>query len=448
MKIGVISDHLATTTGFKVATEPFVNGFIKEGWDVHYLGVVGDGLDWPDDSPIKMTRCDHSSPKDNGILRDWLQSVKPDIVFAVRDAGTMVDWSIGPDSIGGIWSLIKDGYLNQPLFNVVYYVPIEGIPISRTFALALEVPFFTEGQLVFYTPTAMKVVQKQFPEIESRCSFVYHGLDHFPVNDYSPEDRMLLKEMAGMSDRMVVMSIGTNKRTKGMAELIYVASAYKQMYGNKEVMFYVHTEPMDPIVGGHDLIHIRHQYDVEDIVIFKPGRNLDVSQNILKGVGTAGDEDMMPKLRRLKARGFAPRTGEEALSNLRNYKFTDLFAMSDMYLDLSTLEGWGLPVGEAQRWGLPVMGVSDMAVRDEIYGGSRIIIQPEDMELWDTFNSGARLVKFRPSTVATMIKSVYDDREPLEKAVLAGKENSDLYRWEPSVSKMIEIVRRCYGENI
>lgn len=445
MRIAVISDHLGTTTGFKVCTEPFVNGFLQEGWDVHYLGAAGAGLSWPEDSPVKMTSVDGGSPGE-GVVKNWLMEVKPDIVFAVRDPGTMVDWSIGSDSIAGVWSMIKDGYLNQPLFKVIFYAPIEGLPISRTFQLSFEVPFYTGGRLVLWTPTAMKLVQKQFPSIASRCDFVLFGLDHFPKNDYSAEDRALLKEMAGMSDRMVVTTVGTNKRTKGLAEVIYAAHAYKIMFSGNEVIFYVHTEPEDPIVGGHDLIHLRHQYNVEDIVVFKPTRNLSARKNTLAGIEANGSGELLADLRRLKDVGFTPIEPEEALSNLRNYRLTDLFAMSDIYLDLSAMEGWGLPVGEAQRWGLPVMGVSDMAVRDEIYGASRIIIPTEDLELWDTWNSGARLAKVRPTKVAQMIKSAYENRAPLLQAIRAGKENSDMYQWEASVSKMINIVRGCHGE--
>lgn len=442
MRIAVISDHLGTTTGFKVCTEPFVNGFLAEGWDVHYMGVLGAGLDWPDDHPVKMVGVDGGAP-DGGVLTDWLLDVKPDIVFAVREPGTMAGWTIGQDSLSSIWTSIKDGYINQPLFKVVFYSAIEGLPISRTFKLAFELPFHTGGKTVFWTPTAMKLIQRQFPQFADRCDFVYFGLDHFPENDYSLEDRLMLKEMAGMSGRMVVTTMGTNKRTKGLAETIYTAHAYKEMYGNQEVIFYIHTDPEKPTLGGQDLFHLRHQYDVEDIVVFKPGQH--ANKNIFAGVSMNGSTELLSKLRRMKVAGFTPLEPEEALSNLRNYSLTDIFAMSDMYLDLSSVEGWGLPVGEAQRWGLPVMGVSDKAVRDEIYSTSRIIIQPEDNELWGTWNSGARLVKVRPSNVATMIKNAYEDRPTLQRAIKAGKKNSDLYKWGPSVGKMIEIIKECHS---
>lgn len=447
MRIAVMSDHPATTTGFNVATKPFVDGFLKEGWEVFYLGAAGAGLSWPDDHPVKVTGIDEGSPQGD-ILINWLADVKPDIVFAVRDPGTMVDWSVGPTSIGGTWAAIKDGHLNQPLFKVVFYTPIEGLPISRVFGLSFELPFHTGGRNVFWTPTAMKLTQTQFPGFADSCDFVYFGLDHFPENNYLPEERDMLKEMAGMSDRMVVTTVGTNKRTKGLAEIIYTAHAYKAMYGSQEIIFYIHTEPEDPIVGGHDLVHLRYQYDVEDIVVFKPSRNVHARKNILSGIKRKGSAELLESLWRLKGLGFTPMEPEEALSNLRNYSLTDIFAMSDMYLDLSAMEGWGLPVGEAQRWGLPVMGVEDLSVRDEIYGTSRIIIESEDQELWDTWNSGARLVKVRPSKVARMLKSIYEERSPLKKAIKAGKKNSGFYRWEPSVQKMIDIIRECHGEDI
>ena len=444
MRIAVISDHLGTTTGFKTCTEPFVNGFLAEGWDVHYMGILGAGIDWPDDHPVKMVSVDGGAP-DGGVLTDWLLDVKPDIVFAAREPGTMAGWTIGQDSLSSIWTSIKDGYINQPLFKVVFYSALEGQPLSRTYKLAFELPFHTGGRTVLWTPTAMKLVQRQFPKIADSCDFVYFGLDHFPENNYSPEDRLMLKEMAGMSERMVVTTVGTNKRTKGLAEMIYTASAYKTMYGNQEVMFYIHTDPENPTMGGHDLFHLRQQYDVEDIVVFRPGRNTNASKNTFAGASMNGSTELLSKLRKMKDAGFTPLEPEEALSNLRNYSLTDIFAMSDMYLDLSSVEGWGLPIGEAQRWGLPVMGVSDLAVRDEIYNTSRIIIQPEDRELWDTWNSGSRLVKVRPSKVAAMIKDAYEDRPTLQKAILAGKENSNHYQWGPSVKKMIEIVKECHS---
>lgn len=445
MRIGVISDHLATTTGFRTATKPFVDGFLKKGWDVHYLAVDSEGLEW-DDERIKFTTTKHTELILDDVIGTWIEATSPDIIFGVRDPGSLVNWSVGPKAITGTWASIKDGYINAPLFKTVFYIPIEGMPISRIFGEAFLACVHTGGKPVFYTPAAMKLVEAKFPDLTGKCEFVYHGLDHFPENNYSDEDRLLLKEMAGMEDRLVVMSVGTNKRTKGIIEAIYTAAAYKKMYGSDSVIFYLHTDAMHPIIGGYDLIGLRHQYDVEDIVVFKQYKSSGPDdRSIPTGVKVDGTKSLIEKLRHIKSIDFSPEEPEEALANLRLYKFADLFAMSDLYLDLSQIEGWGLPVGEAMRWGLPVLGVSDHAVRDEVYGASRIIIEPEDVETWTTYNSGARLLNISPSKVATMIRSVVNDRRPLDQAIAAGKECSSRYTWDESVAKMIGIIEECYG---
>lgn len=445
MRIAVISDHLAAKTGFSVATRPFVDKFLDLGWDVHYYGIIGQNLEYHD-KRVKMVEC----PSDEnmipeGLMRNWLLEVRPDIVFAVRDPGTLNDWCDKKNGIVDAWTQINSGMVDAPLFKTVFYIPIEGLPMSRTFNIGFSCAQMTRGALVFYTPGAMEVVNATFPHVDCRKEFVYHGLDHFPENAYSQDDRDLLRRMAGIEDRFIVTSVGANKRTKGLVETIYTARAYKELTrGKGKAIFYLHTEAYDPIFGGHDLHGLAMQYGVSDICIFKPRRNVTEGKSVFDGVPVTSDS-IIDTLIDFEKSGFIPQTKEDAYSVLKTYGLTEIFAMSDVYLDLSTVEGWGLPVGEAMRFGLPVIGVSDLGVRDEIYGADRIIIQPEDEELWDTLGSGARLVKARPSDVAKTIGMIEIDRSILTRAIEAGKARSSRYKWAESTEKMARIIQEVHN---
>ena len=93
-------------------------------------------------------------------------------------------------------------------------------------------------------------------------------------------------------------------------------------------------------------------------------------------------------------------------------------------LNLSSYEGFGLPIIEAQSFGLPVI-CSDIEVFREIAGNSALFVNNTDYE-----------------GIAQRLHMLIKDKEEYRRLSTLGLENSKKYTWE----KMADIVLETYAE--
>lgn len=444
--LGVL-DNPTTTTGFAIAGTPFLARFSDEGWDVHCLGTLSTRRDEKGELPFAMHPINSRDHTLRGYdrLQDLILTIKPDIIWIMMDAGSVFEYLFGDQRIMEVLKAIKRGdykHLNIKPFKIVAYIPIEGSPFCSPHMLQALRTVQENGQLVLYSQGSIDVVKETWPECEAE--FVHHGLDHSGFRRYTDEERTLLRRYAGLNDRFVVGVFGANKRTKGFPDALYVAKEIMDR-GKTNIHFYFHTEYGLPTHDGYYLYQLAKSIGVESMVTFKPDPN-DLSRgDMFTGVEASADT-----IGYLQSLGWPPPPGfyDNAqwvggvdLTVMGHYDYMARMNTLDLYFDPSAVEGWGLIPGEAMRCGVPVLQVRDNHIRDEIYGEVRIPLDPLPHRLWDTWHTGARLVKFDPVVAADKIIKLSEGPPIiLDVAADCALTYTDKFKWLDSTKKMIKIV--------
>lgn len=444
-----VLDNPTTTTGFAVAGTPFLVEFARQGWDVHCLGTLSTRKDKDGELPFAMYPIGNKDHTLRGFdrLQDLVMTCKPDIVWIMMDAGSVFEYLFGDQRLMELLEAIKRGdykHLDMKPFKIVAYIPVEGAPFCAPHMLQTLRTVQENGQLVLYTQRAIDVVKETW--LRCNAEFVHHGLDHSGFRRYTDDEKILLRRYAGLNDRFVVGVFGANKRTKGFPETLYVAKEIMDR-GKTNIHFYLHTEYGHPINDGHYLYQIAKYLGVESMITFKPDPN-----DMNRGDAFTGIKASDNTIGELLKAGWPPVPGfyDNAkwvngvdLAILASYDYEARLNMLDLYFDPSSVEGWGLIPGEAMRCGVPVLQIKDNHVRDEIYGEVALPLEPLPRRLWDTWHTGARLVKFDPAVAADRIIEL-SEVPPIILNTTAdiALEHTNRFKWADSTAKMVDIVRR------
>lgn len=356
-----------------------------------------------------------------GTGMQFIRAQEPEVVWILSDPGNLRTYT---EQI----KLMPEE--QQPA--IVAYCPIEGLPINENYGVAFQNIQDTGGKLVVYCQSAYDVIKAQFPKIEPIIA--YHGLDHMDFRPYTKDERKLARQYVGWDDYFVVGSVGTNKRTKGHPTAIYTAAYLRDNGLDEGIMFYIHTDPDLPMMGGYPLRDLAHQYGVEDMVLFKPDNNRIARGNI--NLGVPDNTDIITLLQTLPP----PVDVEQHKKYFVQYDYQTRINCFDMYLDLSQVEGWGLPQMEVMGCGVPVATVNDNGVREEIHLQAAEEIPTRDWRVWETWHTGSRLVSIDPKDAAETILRFKENPKLREAAIQRGFDLIKKFKWADCSQIMVNTI--------
>lgn len=426
--LACILDSPKLHTGFANAGNPLLQGFHDAGIKVTCYGLLDHNPDTKGVLPYEFRPVPFLDDLAHETFGFFLREKKPDAIFFLTDPGNL--WIY----MKAIIERQQASYFKENVEvipPVISYTPIEGVPSPQSHGEALRLVQQNGGSTVVYCNTARDAILSEFPDLQPP-HVVYHGLDHFKTVRYSEEDRKLLRRLIGWEGKFVVGSIGVNKRTKGFPTIIYAAAFLRSIGQDKDLLFYLHTNPEESTMWGYKLRELVRYYGVEDIFIFKP----DVRSGYWEGV----ERDMGTLEQARQITGEMPDTPEGRGFLFGHYDFVSRLNCLDCYVDASQIEGWGLPLGEAMACGVPSISVHDKHVRDEVYKGGCYQIDALPHHFWDTWHSGMRLVGINPHMLAKAIIEMRDDIFLRDFYSKAGMEVASRYKWADSQAKMTQIV--------
>jgi len=423
--ICMITDHPGLTTGFANASRPLAIALAEAEFDVHVLGRMSADPTLPKDGwPFTLWPCHPNDQLGYLTANQMINEAKPDLVWSITSPGNLALYF--DETKTGLFELQK-----MIGFKIINYPPVENLPIRPMFKELFGMIQERRGYNIFWTKGSSDALG------QLSDGYIEFGLDHAPFRKYPAEDKQLIREAVGLEDRFLVGSVGVNKRTKGHADTIQVAAILKDM-GHDDVLFYLHCDPENSAMEGLNLIELAKNYGVMDMVIWPPDNNARDRGNYWVGVKRDGN-----MLGALKENPLQAQDKDWQKWVFGNLSFIDRLNIFDLYLDVSQVEGWGLPVGEAMGCGTPVLGVKDYWVRDELYGDARIEIEPLPQRMWDYWQTGARLVKVDPLNVANRIVGIKDDPACLAEYSKRGLAKYQEYKWEDHLKEMIDFIRRA-----
>lgn len=415
IKIMAWTDSPLVTTGFANASRPFLRGFHDAGAKLSVLGRLGEMPDVDNEYPYTIYPVSPMDHLGRRAIEPVLLRERPDVLWIM-------------DSPGNLAASLSDALATRASakmdFAVVAYNAVEGDPMDEYNGHAYDMVKETGGLNVFWTKYGQKLALDTF---DINGEQVYFGMDNEDLYPYSDDDRALLRRTADLEDVFLIGTVGVNKRTKGLVETLKVAKSLK----DKNIVFYIHTDPVRTTMNGYNLKWLQNLFGCEN-VIFPPDDNVRDRNGYWSG--TTRSRNSADRLRELQY----PACGPYAWGN---YSFLDRMNCFDLYLDLSRVDGWNLPVAEAMSCGVPVLGVKDFGARDELFSGARIDIEPLPKRMWDTWHTSADLVTFDPDVVARKIVEVRESVKTRESAIKSGLNRVSQFKWRDSILKMNNIVK-------
>lgn len=420
IKIACISDSIRLTSGFANVARPIIYGFHEALMEVYAFGTMDTQYDFNRDIPFIFQPSNPYDEMGHRTVALFLVNVQPDVIFILFDPGNLDTF------VQIILKLQETGNLKK--CPIVAYTPIEGVPIPGSTAACFSRIIEAGGKVVLYSPKMIHLINKQYPDLTPNLEWAYHGLDHANFEKYDEVKRSQLREFVGWND-FIVGSVAVNKRTKGLDTIIYTARMLRDLKEDEGIKFYLHTSVDKPTMWGYNLRDLAINYGVEDMFIFKPEVEAEAGGNI-RGIDT---ETNLAQLN----------NATDKTESLAALGFIDRLNMLDCYLDLSQVEGWGLPAHEAMRCGVPTISVKDMSIREEVYDGGVLWLEPEPFRLWQTWHTGVKLVVVDPYNAAEAVIELKKSDDVIKKFWSdSAIKNASKYNWQPTKDKFVEIVNK------
>jgi len=432
-----LSDSPKLTTGFATVAREVYRGLADAGLNILVIGGMDDRPDADGELTYPFVPLEPremvTDTLGHQVCARLLSIARPRVLWVMTDPGNLARL---------LFVLRRQlrSPADQPFpIPIVSYVPIEGCPINRTYGKALGEVERSGGSVVVYCESAADALRKQFPEL--RPVVAYHGSDHAEFRRYSDADRSQLRKLVGLDRYFVAGAVGTNKRTKQHPVLIYAARILKERGMESEVRIYIHTEPDAPIVDGYPLRQLAAYYGVEDMILWKPDPD-STRGGVNRGV--VRDNNWLARARRMQT----PSTSMERASLFAQYDMVSRFNCLDMYVDVSELEGWGLPSFEAMACGVPTAVVDDGWVRREVHLRGAYRLEPIPQDCWPTLHTGARLASVSPSTVADAICEIRRSPTLREDLTAKGQQLALEFRWDAAREVLTRAVQTALARGL
>lgn len=394
MKVLILGDGMALTTGFSQVCREAAIAFKEEGWDVVQMA----SMDVPpmcDSRPyweigVKPYFPRGSNVTGSDIIEHVVDAEKPDVIFINADAGMVYNWQV---------ALRISGRHRIPS---VVYAPIEGAPIQPPYAAA----FSNATVGLTYTKWSSDKLRTEHNLI---VPWVYHGVDPDVFHPLDPEKRAEIRELLGWTDKFVVMYVARNAGRKAHDRLIK-AMAYVRQDGDTNTLLYLHCKPYDGnYLAGWDLQGLAHYCGVTDAVAFPEQHD--------------------------------SAKGESQIGLALKYGAADLFVSP------SKVEGFGLPLIEAMASGLPVAVTNDQGNQLEVVGDAAVaFLEPID---WDTWFTGAQLANVDPISIARVITACQGRITGMDgpKAMAQARERSlaraRVFDWQTMREALVMAVKKA-----
>tara|TARA_R110001599_G_scaffold158397_2_gene345082 strand:- start:4120 stop:5361 length:1242 start_codon:yes stop_codon:yes gene_type:complete len=298
-KILVLSDHAMSTSGVGTQTRHLINGLLKKNeWTFRQFGAAMKHSDYKtvhinDDFVIKP--IDGFGNRD--LIRLTLATEKPDLVFIFTDPRFFI-W---------LWEMEDEIHQVCP---IAYWHVWDNEPFPKF----NEKLYDSTDTINCHSYLTYKMISENLPN-KPRVNFIPHAVPEEIFHRLSDSEIKKHKQKilgVGKEDHFVAIWNNRNARRKRPGDLLFAWKKFLEKTENKDAILIMHTDPHDK--EGSNLFILSEELGIKDSVFFSRERL-----------------------------GFD--------------KINILYNISDVCVNISYSEGFGLSTLEAMQTGVPIIAV-------------------------------------------------------------------------------------------
>jgi len=298
-KILVLSDHAMSTSGVGTQTRHLINGLLKKNeWTFRQFGAAMKHSDYKtvhinDDFVIKP--IDGFGNRD--LIRLTLATEKPDLVFIFTDPRFFI-W---------LWEMEDEIHQVCP---IAYWHVWDNEPFPKF----NEKLYDSTDTINCHSYLTYKMISENLPN-KPRVNFIPHAVPEEIFHRLTDSEIKKHKQKilgVGKEDHFVAIWNNRNARRKRPGDLLFAWKKFLEKTENKDAILIMHTDPHDK--EGSNLFILSEELGIKDSVFFSRERL-----------------------------GFD--------------KINILYNISDVCVNISYSEGFGLSTLEAMQTGVPIIAV-------------------------------------------------------------------------------------------
>ena len=311
IKVLVISDHPFSPSGVGTQTRYMIEGLLETG-EYSFL-CLGGAIKHKDYKPQKFDKWGDDLvvyPVDGygnqDMIRSILRTEKPDMLWFMTD----------PRFFGWLWE-IEDEI--RALVPMVYYHVWDNYP----FPTYNKVWYDSTDVVTAISKVTHDIVANASPDVD--LHYIPHAVNSNYFKPFPEKEKQSLREVSKLDDKFVVFWNNRNARRKQPGTLIYWFKEFLNRVGHDKATLIMHTDPTD--INGPNLHAILHDLNLISGEVKFSTEKLDFPQ------------------------------------------MAALYNMSDVTVNISDAEGFGLSTLESLSCGVPIVVNMTGGLQEQVTDG-------------------------------------------------------------------------------
>lgn len=392
-KILLVSDSSALHTGFAKVASHVCSHLCSTGkYSVKTIGWFHN----PGTAPSNVIPYEIIPTRKNS--RGQLD---PEDCYAVHTFPKVVE-EYGPDIVIGI----GDPWMVKPLaesqhrskYKLVLYIPIDGIPLSKSWKSVFESP----DVMVAYGSFGAEVICEKFPDVKGRMRIINHGVDLDTFRVFSEEESSETKKIFGGEGMFIIGTVSRNQPRKNIPRLLKMAKLFKAPWLScracGELTFKATEEARIEKCIACGSSNLNFGGGKKDFRVYLHMALNDCGWNISEMTETLG------------LKGFvAYPEGLQIGKGVGVGTLARIISAMDVFTLPTGGEGWGLPILEAMACGVPTV-VTNYSAHVDFCKGAAELIEVSEFESEPVSNIERALVDLYDYTMR-IDRLYYEDKD-------------------------------------
>jgi glycosyltransferase involved in cell wall biosynthesis len=276
-----------------------------------------------------------------------MEEFKPDIVIGIGDP-----WMVKPLA----------EYPGRSKYKLILYIPIDGIPLSKSWKSVFESP----DVMVAYGKFGADVIVDKFPDIRGRMQIINHGVDIDTFKVVPEEEAAETKKMFGGEGMFIIGTVSRNQPRKNIPRLLKMARLFKSSWVSCRECRELTFLSADDAGIEKCIVCGSTSFDTgmgkKDFRLYLHMALNDCGWNISEMTETLGLKGFVAYPEGLQ---IGKGVGVETLAKI--------ISAMDVFTLPTGGEGWGLPIIEAMSCGVPTVVTNYSAHVDFCKGAAELI---------------------------------------------------------------------------